>query len=57
MENSSIAIQLREKRRAKAITIVALSDWTGISQADIARIERGEIEPTISQIELMTQYL
>jgi predicted transcriptional regulator len=57
MDNNSIAVELREKRKAKGITIVELAEKAGISQAQIARIERGEIKPTSQQIELMLRYL
>lgn len=57
MFKNTLGLQLREKRKAKRITIVELAEKSGISQAEIARIERSEIEPSPEQVKLMLQYL
>lgn len=41
---------LAEARRARAVTQQELSDLSGVTQADISRIERGLLAPTSNTI-------
>ncbi len=40
-------------RKEKRITIVELAERVGVSQAYIAKLERGDIEPVGEQVELI----
>jgi len=44
-------------RKERGITIVELAEKMGVSQAYIAKIERGEIEPTQEQVEVIKSFL
>jgi len=44
-------------RKERGITIVELAQKMGVSQAHIARIERGEIEPTQEQVEVIVSFI
>ena len=57
MLEEPIGIQLRGKRKIKGMTIVDLAGKIGVSQAYIAKIERGEIEPSSEQIEVILDFL
>ncbi len=57
MQKEPIGIQLRNKRKIKGVTIVDLAQKMGVSQAYIAKIERGEIEPNAEQIEVILNFL
>jgi predicted transcriptional regulator len=48
---------IRHIRKSKRITIVELAEKMGVSQAYIARIELGAIEPTQEQIEVIQTFL
>ncbi len=48
---------LKQIRKAKEISIVELAAKMGISQAYIVRLERGEIQPTKEQIEVIRSFL
>ena len=44
---------IKQARKEKRITIVELGERTGVSQAYIAKLERGDIEPIGEQVELI----
>ncbi len=48
---------IKKIRKEKQITIVELARRMGVAQAYIARIERGEINPTQEQIEVIHSFL
>ena len=48
---------LKKIRKEKRITIIELAKRMGVSQGYIVRIERGEIEPTQEQIEVIKSFI
>jgi transcriptional regulator with XRE-family HTH domain len=52
-----VAIQLKEWRTRRALTLQDLSDRTGITKANISRIELGLQEPRASSIRKLAQAL
>ncbi len=44
---------IKQTRKEKRITIVELAERMGVSQAYIAKLERGDIEPIGEQVELI----
>jgi len=53
----SLARQLAAQRRALHLTQKQLADRTGIDQAEISRIERGQANPTTSTLGTLTRAL
>ncbi len=49
----SINFQIKQNRKQKRITIIELAERMGVSQAYIAKLERGDIEPIGEQVELI----
>src|SRR5690606_463242 len=43
---ASLAVTLQEARRSRGLTVSALADAAGVSRAMIAKVERGEAQPT-----------
>lgn len=54
---SNAGDMIRYIRREKKITIVELAAKMGVSQAYIVRIERGEIKPTVEQVETLHAFI
>jgi DNA-binding XRE family transcriptional regulator len=53
----SLARQLAEQRRARHLTQKQLAELTGINQAEISRIERGQANPTTATLGALTRAL
>jgi ribosome-binding protein aMBF1 (putative translation factor) len=53
----SLARQLGEQRRARHLTQKQLAAMTGIDQAEISRIERGQANPTTATLGVLTRAL
>ncbi len=53
----SLARQLAAQRRALHLTQKQLADRTGIDQAEISRIERGQSNPTTATLGTLTRAL
>jgi ribosome-binding protein aMBF1 (putative translation factor) len=53
----SLARQLAAQRRALHLTQKQLADRTGIDQAEISRIERGQANPTTATLGTLTRAL
>jgi ribosome-binding protein aMBF1 (putative translation factor) len=53
----SLARQLAEQRRALHLTQKQLAERTGIDQAEISRIERGQANPTTATLGTLTRAL
>jgi DNA-binding XRE family transcriptional regulator len=53
----SLARQLAEQRRARHLTQKQLAEMTGIDQAEISRIERGQANPTTATLGTLTRAL
>src|SRR4051794_35126977 len=53
----SLARQLAAQRRALRLTQKQLADRTGIDQAEISRIERGQANPTTATLGTLTRAL
>jgi len=53
----SLARQLAERRRARHLTQKQLAELTGINQAEISRIERGQANPTTATLGALTRAL
>jgi DNA-binding XRE family transcriptional regulator len=53
----SLARQLAERRRERHLTQKQLSDLSGIDQAEISRIERGQANPTTATLGALTRAL
>jgi len=53
----SLARQLAAQRRALRLTQKQLADRTGIDQAEISRIERGQANPTTATLGMLTRAL
>ena len=53
----SLARQLAAQRRALNLTQKQLADRTGIDQAEISRIERGQANPTTATLGTLTRAL
>lgn len=53
----SLARQLAERRRAQHLTQKQLADRSGIDQAEISRIERGQANPTTATLGALTRAL
>jgi ribosome-binding protein aMBF1 (putative translation factor) len=53
----SLARQLAAQRRARRLTQKQLADITGIDQAEISRIERGQANPTTATLGTLTRAL
>lgn len=49
-ERFRLAAELMEARKARGLTQSQLASASGVQQADISRIERGEIEPRASTL-------
>lgn len=55
--NSNLGAVLRDLRREKDISIVALTAKMGVSQAYISKLERGLIRPTKEQLETLYRFI
>jgi len=53
----SLARQLAEQRRSQHLTQKQLADRSGIDQAEISRIERGQANPTTATLGALTRAL
>jgi ribosome-binding protein aMBF1 (putative translation factor) len=53
----ALARQLAERRRAQHLTQKQLAERSGIDQAEISRIERGQANPTASTLGALTRAL
>lgn len=53
----SLARQLAAQRRALRLTQKQLAEMTGIDQAEISRIERGQANPTTATLGMLTRAL
>ncbi len=53
----SLARQLAEQRRARHLTQKQLAEATGIDQAEISRIERGQANATTATLGTLTRAL
>lgn len=53
----SLARQLGEQRRAQHLTQKQLAERSGIDQAEISRIERGQSNPTTATLGALTRAL
>jgi len=53
----SLARQLGEQRRAQHLTQTQLAGRSGIDQAEISRIERGQANPTTATLGALTRAL
>ena len=53
----SLARQLGQRRREKHLTQKQLATMTGIDQAEISRIERGQANPTTATLGMLTRAL
>ena len=53
----SLARQLAEQRRARHLTQKQLAEMTGIDQAEISRIERGQANATTATLGTLTRAL
>lgn len=53
----SLARQLAARRRALELTQKQLAEMTGIDQAEISRIERGQANPTTATLGTLTRAL
>jgi DNA-binding XRE family transcriptional regulator len=53
----SLARQLAERRRERHLTQKQLADLSGIDQAEISRIERGQANPTTATLGALTRAL
>lgn len=53
----SLARQLAARRRERHLTQKQLADLSGIDQAEISRIERGQANPTTSTLGALTRAL
>jgi ribosome-binding protein aMBF1 (putative translation factor) len=53
----SLARQLAEQRRARHLTQKQLAAMTGIDQAEISRIERGQANPTTATLGVLARAL
>jgi XRE family transcriptional regulator, regulator of sulfur utilization len=53
----SLARQLADRRRERHLTQKQLADLSGIDQAEISRIERGQANPTTATLCALTQAL
>lgn len=49
--------QLRELRKQKKISIVELAERMGVSQSYISQLERGKLQPTPEQIEVIEAFI
>lgn len=50
-------INLRKIRIIKNITLAELEELSGISRSTISRIERGEVSPTLDELEFIAKAL
>lgn len=48
---------IRYIRKERGISIVELATKMGVSQAYISRLERGEVKPTMEQVEVIKSFL
>ena len=53
----SLARQLGEQRRARHLTQTQLAEMSGIAQAEISRIERGQANPTTATLSALMRAL
>jgi len=53
----TLGLQFRDARVRRGLTQVELSDMSGVSQADISRIERGAGNPTESTMHRLASVL
>ena len=53
----TLGLQFRDARVQRSLTQVELSDMSGVSQADISRIERGAGNPTESTLHRLAAVL
>jgi DNA-binding XRE family transcriptional regulator len=53
----SLARQLTQRRRERHLTQKQLADLSGIDQAEISRIERGQANPTTATLGALTRAL
>ena len=53
----SLARQLADRRRAQQLTQKQLAERSGIDQAEISRIERGQANPTTATLGALTRAL
>jgi len=53
----SLARQLAAQRRALHLTQKQLAEMTGVDQAEISRIERGQANPTAATLGMLTRAL
>lgn len=53
----ALARQLIERRREKHLTQKQLAELSGIDQAEISRIERGQANPTTATLSAITKAL
>ncbi len=44
--HGNVGLLIRQRRRSRSLTLVQLSDLSGVSRAGLSKIERGEISPT-----------
>lgn len=49
--------QIKQIRKSKRLTLVALAKRMGVSQAYLAKVESGEQEPTAEQIETIRDFV
>jgi len=49
--------QLRQIRKSKRITIVDLAERMGVSQSYISRLERGQVQATAEQVEVIKDFI
>jgi DNA-binding XRE family transcriptional regulator len=53
----SIGQQLREKRLSKRLTLKELGKLSGIGYAYIAKLESGQVNPSIQTLEILIKHL
>jgi ribosome-binding protein aMBF1 (putative translation factor) len=49
-ETQRLAARLRRSREEAGVTLVALSQRTGIAEAELAGIESGDVEPSLETV-------
>ena len=52
-----MAVRLKEARKARNLSLDALSELSGVSRSMVSQIERGESSPTVSTLWNLTQAL
>ena len=57
MNNDTLAARVRDTRKKLNMTQAELADKTGMNRTVLGRLEKGEYEPSISQLESLAEAL